>query len=238
MDASTRLKTIAKRIVYRGNARECSCCGRTFSKFLPYGVVLRQDARCPECGSLERHRHIFLYLRRETAVFSEPTRLLHIAPEAAFRRHFAASANISYVTGDLFPERGDLKIDVTGIPFPDASFDVVMCNHVLEHVPEDRKAMGEMFRVLKTGGFAILQTPFDAERESTYEDFSITNPEEREKHFNQKDHVRIYGRDIDDRLRESGFELEKVKYAAKLSDEEIERFALLKDEEIYICRKA
>ncbi|MBT8269766.1 MAG: methyltransferase domain-containing protein, partial [Bacteroidia bacterium] len=140
-------------------------------------------------------------------------------------------------TTDLNSPIADIKADICDLPFDDDSYDFIICNHVLEHIPDDRKAMSELLRILKPGGRAILQIPQDMEREETYEDPSITDPKEREKHFGQYDHVRVYGRDYFDRLRSVGFKVEEVDYTSALSDEEIDRYRLAKGEIIPLVIK-
>ena len=129
-----------------------------------------------------------------------------------------------------------VKMDITDIQYPDASFDVIVCYHVLEHVPDDRLAMREMRRVLKPGGWAILQSPLRVELEKTYEDFSITAPEERERAFGQRDHVRLYGRDYEQRLQESGWIVERDNFARRMDAAKRARYSVDADEDIYLCR--
>ena len=146
--------------------------------------------------------------------------------------------NIDYVTTDLISPIADVKADICDLPFPDNEFDFIFCNHVLEHIPNDKKAMREIFRVLKNNGTAIIQVPYDKNKRETYEDDNITDPKERRRIFGQYDHVRIYGMDYFDRLRSVGFEVEAFDLTAKLSDEEIDRHRLPKGELIPLCRKS
>jgi len=191
---------------YRGNKFEDPIDGNRYRKLLPYGqLVKRENALAPLSMSLERHRLIWLYLKKKTTFFSEKQRFLHVAPEYCFLRKFKKLNNLDYITGDLISPWADVKMDITDIPFGDNEFDMAMCNHVFEHVDEDHKAMTEFFRVLKPGGWAIFQVPIDINREVTYEDDSITDSKEREKHFWQHDHVRLYGRDYGARLAKAGF---------------------------------
>jgi SAM-dependent methyltransferase len=171
-------------VFYRGNAVECPVCKGRFSKFLPYGYnKMRENVLCPRCLSLERHRLLWLYLRERTGIFTGNYSLLHIAPEQCFYRRFRKMGNLTYVTADLESPLADIKLDVQAMPFKDDEFDIVICNHVLEHVPDDRKALREIYRVLKKGGFALMQVPTNFSLEKTYEDPSITDPSDREKHF-------------------------------------------------------
>lgn len=227
-------------LFYRGRSRECPLCGGHYRRFMPYGyVVARADALCPRCLALERHRLVWLYLTRKTDFMQRPPRLLHIAPEVCLMRHlkplYAARAG-DYVTADLESPLADLHFDVERIPLPDASFEAVICNHLLEHVADDRRALAELYRILRPGGWGILLAPVDLAREATYEDDSITDPAERTRIFGQYDHRRIYGRDYAERLREAGFEAADLDYAASLSDGERRRYALPKDH-IYLVYK-
>ena len=226
------LRVIA--IFYLGNKVQCPICGSTFRKFLPYGRQARNNALCPKCLSLERHRLIWLYLKRKTDFFTADHKMLHIAPELCFIDRFEDMDNLDYVTADLESPLAKVKMDVHEMPFEDQSFDVIFCNHVLEHVADDMKALSEMKRVLKPGGWAILQVPFFYPLpETTYEDSSITTPSEREKAFGQDDHVRLYGQDYGSRLASAGFKVIEEKLVNELPKEEVEKYALPKDEIIY-----
>lgn len=230
------LRNIA--IFYRGNTFEDPISGRKYRKLLPYGrLQSRANALAPHSLSLERHRLIWLYLKNRTDFFTNPKRVLHIAPEYCFIKPFKKLANLNYLTADLISPWADIKMDVQSIPFPDSSFDVVICNHVLEHVDDDRKAMGELLRVMKSGGFGIFQVPLDYSIDVTLEDKSINTPELREKHYKQRDHLRLYGKDYAKRLREVGFDVTEDDYVGSLPTELVQRYALPKDEILYICKK-
>jgi len=223
---------------YRGNRYEDPIDGKTYRKLLPYGQLnKRSNVLAPLSMSLERHRLIWLYLKEQTDLFKVPTRFLHVAPEYCYLRKFRKMPNIDYVTGDLISPWADVKMDVHDIPFSDNEFDVAMCNHVFEHVEDDRKAMKEFCRVLKPGGWAIFQVPLDSSREDTFEDPTITDPREREKAYWQHDHVRLYGRDYGRRLAEAGFEVTESDFVNQIGDELATRYALPKGEILYICRK-
>ncbi len=211
---------------------------RSFKTFLPYGHnKTRENVLSPSTLSLERHRLLWLYLKQKTDFFFAPLKVLHFAPEQAFYKRFRKLKNLEYTTTDLNSPLADVKADICNLPFKDNSYDFIICNHVLEHIPDDAKAMSELYRILKPGGTAILQIPQDMDREETYEDFNITDPKEREKHFGQYDHVRVYGLDYFDRLRSAGFKVEEVDFTSELTDEEIERFRLAKGEIIPVVRK-
>jgi len=205
---------------------------------LSYGVVARDNALCPWCLSLERHRILWKYLEDKTDIYSDKViKVLHFAPEWHFQERFKAAPNIDYLSCDLDMPTAMDKQDITALTYADESFDMIMCNHVLEHIPDDRKAMSELFRVLKPGGWAILQTPMNQD-EKTYEDDSITNPKEREEHFGQNDHVRLYGLDKKQRLEAVGFEVTIDPYVSEhYTDSEIQYYGFIKEEDVWVVRK-
>jgi SAM-dependent methyltransferase len=215
-------------VFYAGNKKECTVCGHTFRKFLPYGrIVKRENALCPNCLSLERHRLIWLFLKTKTDFFNAELKVLHVAPEYCFIKRFKALNNLDYITGDLESPLADVKMDIREIPFGDNTFDVIICNHTLEHVKEDLLAMKEFYRVMKPGGWGVFNSPINENRKETYEDFSITDPAEREKHFGQRDHVREYGMDYEDRLIQAGFSVNRQDILSELTQELIDRYGLL-----------
>ena len=225
-------------IFYRGNKVVCPVCDHSFRKFLPYGRKARTNALCPNCLSLERHRLMWLFLKRETQFFEKPMDVLHIAPEICFIDKFEKIHKDKYITADIESPLARIKLDVHNIPFDEARFDVVFCNHVLEHVQDDKQAMSEILRVLKPGGFAILQIPiFYPLRDTTFEDSSITSSKERERVFGQSDHVRMYGRDYADRLRSVGFKVDENRYIETMSVEEVNKYALPFEEPVFYCTK-
>ncbi|MDT0677818.1 class I SAM-dependent methyltransferase [Autumnicola musiva] len=236
-----RLSYVARpllKLALRGNRYTDPVDGKSFSKFLPYGYEKqRENVLSPSTLSLERHRLLWLYLQRETGFFTEELQVLHFAPEQAFYKRFRKLSNIDYTTTDLNSPLADVKADICNLPFQDNSYDFILCNHVLEHIPDDIRAMQEIFRILKPGGTAILQIPQDLKRKETFEDDSITDPKKRAQIFGQYDHVRIYGRDYFDKLRSIGFKVEEVDYTAKLSSAEIDKYRLVKGEIIPVCRK-
>ena len=214
--------------------------GNSFRKFLPYGYSKqRKNALSPSTLSLERHRLMWLFLKNETSFFtsSKKIKTLHIAPEQCFLKIFKKQKNLDYITSDLESPIADVKADICNLPFKDDSFDVVFCNHVLEHIPGDKKAMQELFRVLKKGGFGVFQIPQDMSRENTFEDASITDKEERTKIFGQYDHVRVYGRDYFNKLRSVGFKVDEVDYTQRITPKELDRFCLMKNEILPVCYK-
>jgi SAM-dependent methyltransferase len=223
---------------YKGSRFTDPIDGKSYRKFLPYGYAKqRPNALAPGTLSLERHRLLWLYLKGETDFFTTPKKVLHIAPEQAFLKRFKAMKHLDYTTVDLFSPLADVKADVTDLPFDDAVFDVVICNHVLEHVEDDTKAMQELYRVMKRGGMGVFQIPQDLNRAITYEDATITDPKERAKHFGQYDHVRVYGRDYFDKLRAVGFLVEEVDLSTKIEPALFEKYRLVQGELLPVCRK-
>jgi Methyltransferase domain len=227
----------ATAFAYAGDAVHCTCCERSFGRFRPYARG-RGDVvpMCPWCGSLPRHRVDWLFLRER--IDSEgPIRLLHVAPEPGIRQSLQALPNVEYLSADLNSAQAMAHFDVQAIPLAEESLDAIVCNHVLEHVDDDRKAMAEFHRILRAGGWALLQVPFDDQLTTTFEDPSVTDPRERERLFGQHDHVRLYGRDYADRLREAGFVVEVVPYGRRFTAEEVTRWGLDETEVIHFCRK-
>ncbi len=226
-------------ILFRGDKVECPICNSKFSKFLSYGsdTALRPNVLCPHCLSLERHRLIWLYLNERTDFFTAPHRLLHIAPEQCFHDRFKKLNNIAYITGDLVSPLADNHFDLHDIPFDENSFDVIMCNHVLEHVNDYRRCTAELYRVLKPGGWAIMQVPIDYHRETTFEDPAIITPGDREKHYWQKDHLRLFGRDYPEQLEKSGFRIASDDFVKTLPTEQVQKLRLQEGEILYVAGK-
>lgn len=222
----------------KGNSFTDPIDGKSFKTFLPYGYAKqRNNALSPSTLSLERHRLLWLYLQRETDFFTAPKKVLHFAPEQAFYKRFRNQQNLDYTTTDLESPLADVKADICNLPFEDNSFDVLLCNHVLEHIPNDTKAMQELYRILKPGGMGIFQIPQDINRAVTFEDDSITDKKERTRIFGQYDHVRIYGLDYFDKLRAIGFTVNAVDYTQTFSNQEITQYGLAKGEIIPVCFK-
>ena len=223
---------------YKGDRYTDPIDGRSFRTFLPYGYgKVREGVLSPSTLSLERHRLLWLYLQRKTSFFSAPLKVLHIAPEQAFYKRFRQQPNLEYITSDLYSPLADVKADICALPFEDEQFDVILCNHVLEHIPDDTQAMRELYRVLKKGGWGIFQVPQEIERAETFADDSITDPKERARIFGQYDHVRIYGMDYFDKLRSIGFSVLPLPCTEVATDEEIEKYRLVKNEILPICSK-
>jgi len=230
------IKRSLKKVIYTGNKCYCPICETSLRQFYPAGIVPRENARCPVCGSLERHRMIWLYLNHETDLFvSRQKKMLHIAPESFFTDKLSKCSYIEYLSADLINPAAMVKMDITDIKYPDNSFDVIYCSHVLEHVPDDQTAMKELARVLSPKGWAILQVPIDTDQ--TFEDPTITDPQERERLFGQSDHVRVYGLDYKDRLEAAGFQVKVVPYLAQFDVSDKHRYGLGIDrDDIYFCQ--
>lgn len=235
---STSAKQLVKKAINVGTACYCPICDSSIRQFQPTGKVNsnpRLNARCPVCNSLERHRMIWLYLKQETNLLSsEPKKMLHVAPEECLMEKFAQLSHIDYLTADLI-NPAMVKMDLTDIQYPENSFDIIYCSHVLEHIPDDLKAMSELARVLDPNGWAILQVPID--RDETFEDPSVIDPLERERLFGQKDHVRSYGRDYQQRLEQSGFKVKVIPYVDQFDDLEQKKYGLnIKKDDIFLCK--
>lgn len=246
----------------KGNRFTDPIDGKSFRMFLPYGYGnQRNNVLSPSTLSLERHRLLWLYLQNETDFFQSELdsdsaitknkriklrrntearsalKVLHFAPEQEFYKRFKKQTNIDYTTTDLLSPLADVKADICNLPFEDNTYDLILCNHVLEHIPDDTKAMQEMYRVLKPGGMGIFQIPQDLSRTTTFADDTIVDQKERAKIFGQYDHVRVYGRDYFDKLRSIGFKVVEEDYTNKISAELVEKYCLAKGEIIPVCFK-
>lgn len=225
-------------IYYSGQKYQDPIDGKNFRSFLPYGYESpRENVLSPSTLSLERHRLLWLFLKNRTNFFNHQLKVLHFAPEQAFYKRFRKLKNLEYTTTDLNSPLADVKADICNLPFRNDSFDVILCNHVLEHIPEDTKAMQELYRILKPGGWGIFQIPQDLNRIETFEDNSITDKKERARIFGQYDHVRIYGRDYFDKLRSIGFHVEEIDMTKEMPLEKIEKYRLAKGEIIPLVKK-
>jgi SAM-dependent methyltransferase len=234
------------KFILKGNTYTDPIDGNSFRSFLPYGYgQQRPNVLSPSTLSLERHRLLWLYLKNETNFFSgtskekttQRKKVLHFAPEQCFLNRFKALKHLDYTTTDLVSPIANVKADICNLPFADNTYDIILCNHVLEHIPDDTKAMNELYRVMKPGGFGIFQIPQDLNRAFTFEDDSITDRAERAKIFGQYDHVRVYGRDYFDKLRSIGFKVEEVDYTNQLSADLIDKYRLAHGEIIPVVYK-
>jgi len=235
-DRLLQLRRAGERWIHFGLARFCPCCKARVRRFTPLGLVKRPEAKCPVCGSLERHRLMWLYMTQKTNLFDgNQKKMLHVAPEPELSSLIQKADYINYLSADLSAPNAMVKMDITDIQYPDNTFDVIYCSHVFEHLQDDRKAMGEFYRVLKPGGWAILQVPITAD--TTFEDPTVISPKERERLFGQHDHVRRYGPDYKDRLMEAGFSVTVDGFVRELDNRTVRRFGLMRDEDVYFCRK-
>ena len=236
--------------MFLGNRFVCPFCGGRFRKLLARGFDLpvlrdeqvvgagyRPNSTCPRCLSFDRERLVYLYLERKTDLFSRMARVLHVAPEEKLGQALLARPNIDYLSLDLAAGRAMAVADIAHLPHADDAFDVVICNHVLEHVPDDREPISELYRVLRSGGYAILQVPVALKLDRTYEDPTVTAPEQRVEKFGQADHVRLYGRDYPRRLERAGFSVEEYSFSDEFGEAFARRYALLDDERLFVCRK-
>jgi SAM-dependent methyltransferase len=224
-------------IRYSGSKYFCPICEKGFNRFLKGPDTTRENSRCPGCSSLERQRLLWLYLVKEVKIKDKNITLLNIAPDYALQSKLKTLNNINYTSIDLDSSLAMHKADITNLNFSDNSFNAIICYHVLEHVEDDRKALSEMFRILKSDGWAILQSPIDLNRDITFENSAIKLPEERRKAFGQKDHVRIYGKDYNKRLENAGFIVIEDNFIDNFSPQEKEKYLLDDAEVIYFCRK-
>jgi SAM-dependent methyltransferase len=225
------------RVVLRGDRHECPCCGGRYRRF-----VSRQGSLvCPGCRSRERQRVLWLYLRDEVGLSRQ--RVLHLAPEAALTHRLRGIEGLAYETADLeLRPLVDRVVDARALPHADGSLDLILCSHVLEHIPEDVQVAREFARVLAPGGQALVQVPVDETLTATYEDASIVEPEARERAFGQCDHVRVYAADVIERLRAGGLEVTRIAYDQELPAEARERHLLTEQGprpggDIYRCTK-
>ena len=224
--------------VYYGNKYTCNCCNKSFRKFLPKGNVPRENARCPNCGSLERTRVLHFYLKNETAIFNQQLKVLHFAPEACLFR-ILSKLDIEYIDGDINPANATYVIDITNIHYPENHFDLIICSHVLGHVPDEAKAISELKRVLKPGCNALIITLIDPDALKTFEDKTIVSEKERLMSYGEPDLCRLHGRDFAERLQNQGFEVACIDYTQKLPQELVERHRLgdARRELIFKCTK-
>ena len=251
MKQAFRLKTFVRKLRFQGSRYHCPICASNLRCLRPKGFdfpVLsekavigggyRLNAQCPVCKSTDRERLLYLYLSKRTGIFRDRIKLLHVAPEPGLSACFKSSPNIDYLTADISSSEVMVKMDITDISYPDGSFDIIICNHVLEHIIDDSKAMRELCRVLKPGGWGILQVAISLSLEHTFEDFSITEPAAREQAFGQSDHVRIYAMDYVERLEGSGFSVTLFNWweDPELVDTD-NRYGLLQDESLFLVTK-
>lgn len=235
------LKTLVKDIhnITVQDEKFCPICKSHLAAFLPFGKNLRENAQCPNCGSLERHRASYLFLNEKTNIFKENIKMLHIAPEKVFAELFLAQNNIDYLPVDLDKDMPYVKekMDIQDIDYPDNTFDFIYCSHVLEHVPNDKKAIQELYRVLKPSGTALISVPLKHSLKETYEDPSINTPELRTKHYGQFDHLRYYGLDFQEKLENIGFKVISNDFIKKMDEKTITTYGLSTADDLFYCTK-
>ncbi len=242
-------------IIFAGNKVECVYCKKTFRKFMHEGVKspafkkykvagggYKLNVFCTNCGSVDRSRLLYLFFKLRTKVFKQPTKLLHVSPNKEIANALIAPT-IEQVVGTIEPEMYSeykpVYMDIQNIKYPEGSFDVVICCHVIEHVDDDAKAMSELYRVLKKGGFAVLQVPLALNLEKTIEDRTLKTDKERKLMFGQVDHVRLYGLDYFDKLQKAGFRVVRDNPFTNhwLEADLLKRHALDPLEDVILCYK-
>ncbi|MCB2180237.1 class I SAM-dependent methyltransferase [bacterium] len=225
-------------LLFIGNQVYCPCCGWSFRTFIKSGLSLKKRARgyCPRCNAKARHRRNYLFLKEKTDLFQTEQTLLHVAPKYCLSRKFSSQANIKYVGVAL---ENDFNIsavmDITSPSLQTDAVDSIVCIHVLEHLEQDRQAIRELYRVLKPGRWASISVPIRLDQ-PTYEDPNIVSPEDRKREFGEKDHVRIYGNDLINRLEEAGF-LVELHLAEDINPHDFDKFGLMRDENIFLLTK-
>ena len=213
---------------YKGNNVTCNCCGRSFQKFLSKRNLLtkRANAQCPYCGSLESTRLLLFYIENESTLLTNPSRLLHFAPEIGLMPIFKTASNLDYVTADIASNYADYCVDISNIPFCEESFDYIICSHVLRFVLDEKKAIQELYRILKPQGTALVLTLIDVNNPCTFETNLADSPETRLQSYMDADACRLHGADFSQRLQEGGFQVEIIDYAANLGEEKRKKYAL------------
>ena len=240
MRAITQIKNLIKypflKAVNNSGSRFCPVCKNNIKNFKSFGVPRRLNAQCPLCGSLERHRLDWIFFSEKTNLFDGlHKKMLHIAPEEFLSSRLRQIRNLNYLSADLKSPRAMVKMDITDIQYPDNTFDVIYCSHVLEHIPDDRKALSELYRVLSPGGWAVLQVPITGEK--TEEDLSIVDPRERLKRYGHHEHVRMCGPDYVERMKDAGFEAQVLRSIDVVAESGCERMGFKPDRIIFFCAK-
>lgn len=234
IDMYVTLRYLCNTVLYFGLRFGCPCCGGRLRKFVE---IYKNQFRCPRCGSFERQRLLYLYLKNRTNFFTDNLKILHVGASPFLQREWKKLRNLDYISADLSFPTAMVKMDITDISLPDNQFDCIICYHVLEHIRDDQKAMKELFRVLKPGGWAILQSCQDPNLDKTIEDPNIISPEDRFRLFGWYDHLRRYGKDYKDKLENAGFVVKPDDYVGKLDDDLIKKYRLEKNELVYLCTK-
>lgn len=232
------LEELCDNIIKEKDKKECPICSNKFNIYMPFGENPRKNALCPYCGSLERHRLAYLFFSLKTDIFKKNVKLLHFAPETIFANIFSKCVNIDYLPVDLvLKPHVKEQVDMQDIPYNDNSFDFVYTSHVLEHVPDDIKALKEIYRVLKSHSSAIIQVPINSRLSKTLEKEEYNTPELRTKYYGQFDHLRYYGTDFADRLSKCGFDVEVYYMWDLVSKKVIKKYGISKEDQIFECKK-
>ena len=229
----TIMRRIEGQLRCAGDTYTCPICRKSFGKFRTAGLDQRKNAACPCCGSLERLRLEFLCLQQRTEIFTKKCRVLHFAPEPALTKALRANPWLDYCSGDIEKGRAIFVVDITNINFKDEEFDYVICNHVLEHIPDEAKAFAEIKRVLRPGGQAIITVPADPDAKTTLEQ-PTASAEERITLFGQDDHVRLYGQDFPQRMQKAGFQTKTFCTDTDVPPELAKKYALLARDTVYL----
>lgn len=240
MIVETMLRDVYDATINEEGRKKCPICNNILRLYLPFGVKLRKNAKCPVCGSLERQRTLWLYIQEHKDILEgQSIKILHFAPERPIYNKLSMMEDVDYYPVDINPDLYGIRdvVDITNIQYEDNFFDLIICYHVLEHIPDDVKAMSELFRVLKPSGKAIINVPFDKTREVTLEDEKYSTPELREKYYGQFDHVRLYGKDYVKRLEKAGFYVETVYPNVNRSAHELKTYGISANETIDVCKK-
>lgn len=213
----------AKTPFYYGNKFECNCCNTKLNKLLPKAG--RSNAECPKCGSLERTRVLHHYLANETKIFNSKIKVLHFAPESSLFSKISKT-KVEYIDGDIHPAYARHVVDITDIKYPDNYFDLIICSHVIAHVPDELKALQELKRVLATSGEAIIMTYVNPDSFETIDHNWINTPALRKEHYGEPDCLRLHGGDFKIRLEKIGFKVEQIDYRSQLGNELIKKNCL------------
>lgn len=227
-------KNMAKK--FKGKKLVCPICEFQADKFGSSPNGERQNVKCPRCRSLERHRAQWLFGLSKIN-YNKNTTILHFSPEFCYSRVFMRKTPNYYTAQYTKSMLSDYTLDIQNTGLRPNMFDIIICNHILEHVNNDYLAISELYRLLKPNGFAFIQVPMDCNLKNTYEDSSVKDPIEREKLFGQSDHLRLYGWDFEKRLENSGFKVETIQFWKLLSSEEIDKYALHENEPVFVCQK-
>jgi len=226
-----RFPIFVREILFKGGGYYCPTCNNSVRSFLPFGVNLQRLGQCPLCGSLERHRFASLVIAGKVG---KARKILHFAPEKPVEMELRRMGEY-YTSADIMPGYAMEVQDIKSLNYNNNQFDFIYCSHVLEHIDDDLQAMAELYRVLVAGGKSLIAVPIN--NHLTDEDPSITDPVEREKRFGQRDHVRVYGLDIADRLSSVGFDVEMVSSSKFIVDNEFRKIGINDEEYIFLCSK-